>query len=354
MTSTETARSGTALVAVVLITLALFAVGHALLTLSLGELAAARAGARQLEARAAAESAVQSALAGPGQAWLDSVAVDGEHVAAMWSVGRAHGTSSAWRLSREAWWLEGVGHVEIGTSRAARLAWALDPLERTLALDAALTAGWSADVVVAGSVEAGGASTGDPTRDVDCEPWRGELEAHYLTDPLEAVAVHAAGDTVPRLGFLELDDLLAAVEIPVDGIVTPTPTETLGTCAEADPWNWGDPQHAWRPCGGYLALRGSQGDLEMRGGSGQGIVVVGGNLELGAGAHFYGLAIVRGALLIAEEAQLVGAAIAYGAVRVSTGGSVRGSACWVVRSLAAQRATLGRLRLVPGASLGPL
>jgi hypothetical protein len=46
--------AGAALVAVVLITLALFGIGHGLLTLALGELAASRAGVRHLQARTAA------------------------------------------------------------------------------------------------------------------------------------------------------------------------------------------------------------------------------------------------------------------------------------------------------------
>jgi hypothetical protein len=347
--------SGAALVVVVLITLALFGIGHGLLSLALGELAASRAGARHLEARTAAESAIHRALADTGQAWQDSLPVDGERLVGSWSWGRAEATASAWRLAPESWWLEGVGHVGVGTTRTARLAWALDPLARTLALDATLTVGWSAPVVIDGLVEAGSASTGDPALDSSCVPWLQALDASYDTDPLDALASLAPADTLPALGILGFEELLGTAILVPSGSGTPAPVESLGECVRAEPWNWGDPEHAWRACGAYFPLRGSRGDLRLDGGVGQGLLVVDGDLDLAAGARFHGLALVRGALRVANGAELVGMAVAVGGAFVAANGRVRGWPCWVVRSLAAQRPTLGRFRLLPGGgALGPV
>ncbi|MEQ1857835.1 MAG: hypothetical protein ABL963_15380, partial [Longimicrobiales bacterium] len=70
-----TERGGAALVAVVLLTLALYAVGHGMLAISLGELAASHAAARLVEARAGAQAVIHETLNGPAPAWLDSVPV---------------------------------------------------------------------------------------------------------------------------------------------------------------------------------------------------------------------------------------------------------------------------------------
>jgi hypothetical protein len=60
-------------------------------------------------------------------------------------------------------------------------------------------------------------------------------------------------------------------------------------------------------------------------------------------------------LHVEDGASLTGMAIARGGASVAPTGRVRGSACWAVRALAAQRATLGRLRPAPGAgNVGPI
>jgi hypothetical protein len=341
-------------VSVVLITLALFAIGHGLLALSLAELSASRAGQRHLEARTAAESAIRRVLVLPGAAWMDSVAHGSDREAGAWSAGRAQAAARVWRLSREAWWLEGRGSVGPVTSRTARLAWALDPFARIAALDAAVSVRAGASVLIEGVVDpAAPASVAPPLQPGDCDPWLPELVVHYGSNPLGAVGVLADGDTVPRLGELELEELLAEATIRPAGSGTPAPTERGGTCAETDPWSGGDPERPWRACGGHFALRSANGDLEVLGGSGQGILVVDGSLTLGAGARFYGLALVRGTLRVEGGARLEGLAVATGGVHVGPRSEVRGSACWVARALASRRSDLGRLRLVPGVgSLG--
>jgi hypothetical protein len=345
---------GAALVAVVLITLALFAIGHGLLGLSLGELAASRAAVRLVESNAAAESAVKLELRAPGASWLDSVAVGGERAVLTRSFGRAEGSAVVWRLSAESWWVEGTGSVGTAEARTARLAWALDPLTRILALPGAVTVAVSAPVELAGSVEMGRLTVVDPPMDpTDC-PWMTQLDAHYALEPLFPVAALTA-DTLPSLGVLGFPELLDAVDVLVGGTVSPSPVEALGTCVVMEPSNWGDPDRPWRPCAAHLALRKSLGSLRVIGGTGQGVLVVDGDLVLDEGARFHGLVLARGALRVEGGAELVGMAVATGGAHIGPGGGVRASACWATRALAANRSRLGRMRPIPGqAVLGPL
>jgi len=346
---------GAALVAVVLITLALFAIGHGLLGLSLGELAASRTAMRLLESNAAAESAVNLLLGGPGPSWLDSVTVGSERAAFSQPFGRAEGSATAWRLSAESWWVEGTGRVGTTEARMARMAWAVDPLTRVLALRGAITVGLGAPVTIAGSVDAGAPAAVSPPLDpTACAPWTAQLDAHYAIEPLAPVATLVA-DTLPSLGLLDFAALVDAAEVSVAASVSPSPSEALGACVITEPSNWGDPERPWRPCGQHFPLRRSVGSLRVSSGAGQGVLIVEGDLVLDAGARFYGLVLASGGLRVEGGGELVGMALTTGGVDVAAGGVMRASACWAARALAANRAGLGRLRPIPGqAVLGPV
>jgi hypothetical protein len=195
----------------------------------------------------------------------------------------------------------------------------------------------------------------DPPRaSADCEPWASDLQAHYASNPIAAVATFAAADSLPRLGSLDVVTMLEDVDVWVGGAGVAAPVESAGACAINEAWNWGDPDRPWSACGSFMALRGSWGGLAMSG-TGQGLLLVDGDVVLAAGTRFYGLVVATGALLIEDGASLTGMAIARGGASVATSGRVRGSACWAARAVAAQRETLGRLRPVPGVgALGPL
>jgi hypothetical protein len=349
-------ENGAALIAVVLITLALFAVGHGLLGLSLGELAAARAGVRVLEANVAAESSVNVVLGSPGPSWLDSLQVGGERLVVSGSFGRADGSATVWRLAREAWWIEGTGRVGTAEARTARLAWAVDPLERVLALRGAITVALGSPVTITGSVDAGAPAAIDAPLDPnDCDPWAAELGARYAVESLAPIATLPSADSLPSLGRLDFAALLAAADVTVMGVVTPTPLESSGSCVVTEPSNWGDPERPWRACSDHLALRSSAATLHVDGGVGQGVLIVDGDLVLSGGVRFYGLALASGALHVEGGSELVGLGIAAGGAVVAAGGVVRASACWATRALSAMRSDLGRLRAMPNLpALGPL
>jgi len=351
----ERGDRGAALAFVLLLMLAVISLGHGVLASALGELAASRARVRQLEASAAAQAAVARALGQAAGAWLDSIAPGREVVADSLVVGPGHGLGALRRLDPEAWLVVGTGRSGgRATVRTARLAWSLDPVTRVTSLRGALSVTPGAPVTIAGAVEASDPiGAAPPLTAEECAPWTTDLAVHYATAPLVPVDAPEWA-TGPSLGLLTLARLLTRADGTISGTGTPQPTERLGACVSDDPWGWGDPE-GYGPCRSHLPMRASEGDLSVVGGVGQGILVVGGELTLTAGARFYGLLIVGGPLRIEAGASLTGFALAGGGALVSAGSSVAASACWAVRSLAAHRVSLSRLQLVPGVpEVGPL
>ena len=348
---------GAALVFVLLVMLAIFALGHGALASALGELAASHTVARQLEVRAAAEAAVSLALREPGGAWMDSIAVGQMRALGSRTVGRAAAAPNLRRIGREAWLAEGEGRLgPRARARTATLVWAMDPLTRVTALGGAVNVGWSATVSVAGAVDASAPTRVDPPLAAgDCAPWLRELGAHYLAAPLATAALLPDTATDVSLGLLDLDILLTLAEATVAGVGTPAPVERLGACVTDEPWGWGDPDRPGSPCGPHLPVRASLGDLTVQGGVGQGMLVVDGDLTLTAAARYYGLVVVRGALRLQDGASLEGLALALGGATVAPNARIIASACWAVRTLAAARGALGIMLPVPGvAPIGPL
>jgi len=332
-------ESGAVLVVVVLLMMALFALGHGLLLSSRSALLAARAAARFVETRAAADGAVVALLENGGGAWMDSVGLwsrGGESAGASGAVSVA----AAWRrLGPEAWLVEASARSHGGYPvTSARLVWVYDPVQRVQALSAVVSVGPDASVSVTGALLGDSVLTVVPPAEAEmCAPWSrqlGDLYPQGGTRPIGRV-------DAPRLGRIGLDELVAAAPILVSGTGTPAPRGPLGVCAIDEAWNWGDPDRPRRSCGSHFALRRAEGGLDVLGGVGQGILIVEGDLVFRAGARFYGLVIVGGMLRVLDGATLEGMAVAYGGVEVGTEGTIRGSACWAVRSLAALRESLG-------------
>lgn len=350
-------RRGVALVFVLLVMLALVALGHGALASSLGELAASRAVARQLELRAAADAAVSLALRERGGAWMDSVAVGDARSLGTLTLGRTEAASTLRRLAAESWLAEGRGRLgPRAAARSARLAWALDPLTRIVTLEGALTVGPNAIVAGLGAVDASDPTRIDPPQAVaDCAPWLLDLVTRYATSPLAPVSLSVDTAGGPSLGLLDFDALLAAASDTVSGVGTPAPVESMGLCVTGAAWGWGDPGGPGQPCGPHLPLRASLGDLTVQGGAGQGMLVVDGDLTLTASARYYGLVVLRGALRLEGGSSLDGLALARGGADVGAGSRLVASACWAVRALAAQRQELGGFRAVPGVPpIGPM
>ncbi len=348
---------GAVLVFVLLIMLALSLLVHGALVESLSELTASNAAVRQLRAVTASRSAVQRALDGAGGAWMDSVPRGAARAGDTLRAGALSSAASLRRLDAEVWLVEGaawLGSVEV--ARSGRLAWSLDPLARVSALEGAVSVGTGAPVVADGPIDVGAPVAVEPPMEPDaCDPWLDSLRARYVAAPLAAVATLPTGSGPPALGLLDLSALLEAAPYAVGDVGTPEPLEAGGACVAGDPWNWGDPDRPWRPCGDFFAFRASPADLAVEGGSGQGVLVVDGTLTLSAGARLRGLVVTSGALRLDGGARLEGLALAAGGVQVASDAALVGSACWAVRALSAQRDILRRLVPLPGTGwIGPL
>lgn len=357
LVSGEGRECGAVLAFVILILLALSLLVHGALVESLTELSASNAAVRELRATAAARSSVQRALVAGGGAWMDSAARWEDRSGDTLRTGALSTVATLRRLGAEAWLVEGVarlGSVEV--AHAARLAWSFDPLVRVSALQGVVSVGEGAPVVVEGTIDASTPTALTPPSELGgCDPWLDSLDARYAVAPLSPVAFLPSGSGAPGLGLLDFASILARVQVSVADVGTPRPLEAGGSCVTADPWNWGDPDRPWGACGTLLVLRGSDGDLRVQGGSGQGVLAIDGTLTLSAGARFKGLVIASGSVRLEDGAVLEGLAIASGGIYVASDAQVLASGCWSVRALAAQRSTLGRLVPLPGTGwIGPL
>lgn len=110
--------------------------------------------------------------------------------------------------------------------------------------------------------------------------------------------------------------------LPGGSVVTPAPVATGGVCDRARADNWGDPDGAGA-CAHFAPLIWARGDLEIRGGTGQGMLLVDGDLTLSAGARLAGVVIVRDDLrTLGTGGTILGAVLAEDA-RVASGDHTR-------------------------------
>lgn len=113
-----------------------------------------------------------------------------------------------------------------------------------------------------------------------------------LTDPTVTTG------SFSQFGDISFTELASYADKVVGGTVTGIgPTTNLGppvSCRIMDIENWGDPLNPSAVCGGYYPVIYAPGDLHLSGGWGQGILLVGGDLEISSGVEFYGPVIVQG------------------------------------------------------------
>lgn len=117
------------------------------------------------------------------------------------------------------------------------------------------------------------------------------IAPHIVTD---ALTVNT--NTFATFGGMTYDALAAVADKVVSGNMSALgPTFNPGpTCRTSDAMNWGSPEDPNGPCGQYFPVIYAPGDLEVSGGSGQGILLVDGHLLFSGGARFFGIIIVKG------------------------------------------------------------
>lgn len=105
-------------------------------------------------------------------------------------------------------------------------------------------------------------------------------------------------DTYFKYGDSSWDQLVAMATLTMTTNPTPAPVVTDGKCNRTVNSNWGDVQR-WTPtraCESYYPIIYYPGNAHLTGGTGQGILLVGGDLSVQGGFKFYGPVIVRGNL----------------------------------------------------------
>ncbi|MGE0354482.1 MAG: hypothetical protein AB7Q69_14785 [Gemmatimonadales bacterium] len=91
--------------------------------------------------------------------------------------------------------------------------------------------------------------------------------------------------------------LASQADVTVQGAVGPVRPVPAGpgACQAADTLNWGDPDPAGA-CGSYFPVVHAASGLVISGGSGQGVLLVDGDLTLSGAFRFVGLVVVQGTL----------------------------------------------------------
>ena len=167
---------------------------------------------------------------------------------------------------------------------------------RIVGTDTAL-AGWGASCALAAPTAA--VAMPDTTRLCDGTCGTGSTTGRIAGLP-PLLADSAAADTARYRSFgAESWRTLAGhatVVLAAGSVVTPSPSLLSGVCDRLRPDNWGSPGGTG-PCATYAPLIWARGDLEIRGGVGQGVLLVDGDLTLSAGAQFAGVVIARDDLL---------------------------------------------------------
>ena len=117
------------------------------------------------------------------------------------------------------------------------------------------------------------------------------------------------------------------------------PSHDATGCRTQDLRNWGDPVDRTAPCGEYLPIVYAAGDLVIIGGSGQGVLLVRGDLTVRGGFRYHGLVMVGGTLRISDAGVRIVGAVQVGdpkrgEVKVEDNSIIEYSRCAVSRALA--------------------
>lgn len=340
-------RGGAALVLVVLLVLALTVMGHGLLVLATSEAGSSASGgvavAERLVVRAALHAAVERLVSGDS---LPRLAVGDRSILPV-SPGRVEVEGA----SAEVVLVEARAAEDRDRSLVAAV-WGLDAVIRAAAREAVAEAGGPVSAAV-GAIGAGG--FWDHSVDPTCAALGVRMDslraARGLPRP-EGRLSGGAPDGMPippsaaarTLGLLGPDSLAARLALLPPGLVTPTPTTVGGTCT-LQPFNWGSPNEPEGPCGDRRVGFQVPGSLEVRGGEGQGLLLVEGDLSLQGETLFAGLVLVGGDLTLSGGATLRGAARAGGNIRVEGESTIVGAACPVALALGSLPQLLRPLRV---------
>jgi|GEM_PF-755365 len=158
--------------------------------------------------------------------------------------------------------------------------------------------------------------------------------------PVSADVAAAGPEMYERFGTRDRDSIAAfGVQLAGDAaILAPAPAlDRAGECDVTRPDVLGDPLRLLgeeSPCADHFPLIHAPGNMRIEGGTGEGLLIVDGDLTIAGGAYFSGVAAVRGVLEITGASALHGTALAS-RVMVRGGSLARYSSCAVERALRA-------------------
>lgn len=129
-----------------------------------------------------------------------------------------------------------------------------------------------------------------------------------LTDP--NAANPALYDTFGNESWATLT-ARATITLPHATVITPAPTMVGAACDTSNTMNWGSPS-VTGPCQAHSPLIHALGDIEIRGGEGQGVLIAEGDVTFTLGGRFYGVVLSRDDLVMRPPAggTLFGVALA--------------------------------------------
>lgn len=342
---------GAVLLLVLLLLVALMLLGNGALFLARRELDVARASVRDLQGRLAAEGAVRSVTASwPGGA--STLDAGGSIEAGTVELDRTvAGLVTIRRLALQLFLVEGRGRQDAwpGEAIAARTVWVLDPREAASTFQAVAEVGGSTGLGAGSRVDGSAMRTPPEGWEAVCAPFADELAALYPDGSLAGLGRVESEEIAFGLlvGPFTAEALAPLASHRVSGTVTPSPLERAGRCDVDDLANWGSPDAPDGPCGGFLPLIVAPDSLRVRGGRGQGVLVVGGSLRLEAGARFVGPVLVAGDLVLEDGARLDGAVRVLGTLELRGDARIEGSGCPILRAFQEADALSGRATPVP-------
>lgn len=246
------------------------------------------------------------------------------------------------RTSLTTWWV--VSHGTVGGTVAREARRTVNALFRLqlppVVPDAALGVADSAQVTGTGavigtdSVEATGLCGGlaaVPGAGVAAPDTTRVLGLTGITGTPPLLADSAAVSVAGRLDSALVPDVV----LPDGAVVTPMPVITGGVCDTLAVTNWGDPGGG--ACSRYFPVIRAMGDVTVRGGTGQGILIAAGDVRFENGAAFSGIVTARDDFVTGSGGGSVLGAVFAGDMRrgsgdysvVGSGSRIRRSSCRV-------------------------
>ena len=357
-------RRGVALLATLVLLVLLLLVTTGVLHQALGDARRGRDHTAATIAGAAADAGAYSLLRDWAGFDFDSMRPGDTIPSSVLAAGNARVVVRGRRVSALAWWITAFAFTPDSVSplrTARRVNLVLRQATPELATAAAVTLRDSGTVSGTGSVSGTDTSTG---------VWA----ATCPSPPVDAAGI-AAADTsrvvhgsVTGLPALEQDSLAAApstwntfgaeswsglagradVVLAGGAIVTPSPASAAGACDRRVATNWGEPSGTG-PCARHAPIVWARGDLEVRGGRGQGVLLVDGDVVFSQGAEFHGVVVARDDLSAGP-----GGGRVFGSVIAADSVSGAGDHTWIGDGLRIQRSSctvtgvlMHNARLVP-------